>query len=79
MAASWTQQVEDLVTSALVLARSRSGRIAAVNVAVPATLPREQVRNLLLSRLAACGYPGLEVVISAGVGALRITSAEFER
>ena len=77
--ASWSEQVEALVMGALVLARSRSGRFAAVNVVVPPTLPLEQVRALLLTRLTACGYPGLEIVANPGVGALRITSAEFER
>jgi hypothetical protein len=77
--ASWSEQVEALVMGALVLARSRAGRIAAVNVEVPPTLPLEQVRALLLTRLSACGYPGLEIVAHPGVGALRITSAEFER
>lgn len=79
MAVSWTQQVEELVTSTLVLARSRTGRIAAVNIAVPASMPIEQVGTLLQARLAACGHPGLEIVTHATNGALRITSAEFER
>ncbi len=79
MAVPWIQQVEELVTSALVLARSRSGRMAAVNVAVPEAMPQEQIGRLLKARLAACGHPGLEVVLQPSTGALRITSAEFER
>lgn len=79
MSVPWTQQVEELVTSTLMLARSRSGRIAAVNVAVPLSLPVDQVATLLKARLAACGHPGLEVVANATSGAMRITSAEFER
>ncbi len=79
MSVPWTQQVEELVVSALLLARSRTGRIAAVNIAVPPPLPVEQVGVLLRARLAACGHPGLEVVTRASPGTMRIMSAEFER
>lgn len=79
MPAPWTHQIDELVTSTLVLARSRSGRIAAVNVAVPPPLPLDQVATLLRARLASCGHPGLEVLTHASTGAMRITRAEFER
>lgn len=79
MALAWTQEAEDLVSSSLLLARSRSGRMAALNVAVPNYIPLEQVRNFLANRLAACGYPGLEILVRGTTGPLRITSAEFER
>jgi hypothetical protein len=79
MSVPWTQQVDELVTSALVLARSRQGRIAALLIAVPPELPRDQVGQLLGSRLAACGHPGLEIATHPAQGAMRITRAEFER
>lgn len=79
MAVPWTQQVEELVTSTLLLARTRSGRIAALNVSVPGEISEQQVSTLLRARLAACGHPGLEIVTHVTSGPMRITSAEFER
>lgn len=78
MPVPWLQQVEDVVNSALMLARSR-GRIAAVRVGVPGDVASEQVVALLRTRLAACGHPGLEVVTLVASGPMRLLSADFER
>lgn len=79
MGIAWTQDAEELVNSSLLLARSRAGRMAALNIAVPTYIPLEQFRRFLADRLAAVGYPGLEILLRGGSGPLRITSAEFER
>jgi hypothetical protein len=76
---SWTHQIEELATSALVLARSRAGRIAAVTVGVPPGTSPELVVQHLRERLATYGYPALEVSTLSSPGPLRILTAEFER
>ncbi len=78
MPVPWPQQVEEVVTSALMLARAR-GRIAAVRVGVPRDIAIEPVVAMLRSRLAACGHPGSEVVTLLATGPMRLISAEFER
>lgn len=78
MLVPWSQQVEDVVNSALMLARSR-GRLAAIRVGVPSDVASEQVVARLRARLAACGHPGLEVVTLEAIGTMRLLSADFER
>lgn len=78
MSVPWTQQVDELVTSVLMLARPR-GRLVAVRIGVPDDIPPEPVVALLRSRLAASGHPGLGVVTLLASGPMRLLSVDFER
>lgn len=74
-----SRMIDDLVGRAWSLARQRSGRMAAMRVALPGTTEVERVADVLRKRLAEAGLPGVDVEIEVSGDSARILVVEFER
>ena len=76
---SHLSQIEDLLRGVAVVARGRSGRLAALTLAVASELPQDEVRVAIRQRLERLGLPGVDVQLCPMAGAPRLLSVEYAR
>lgn len=74
-----SRMIDDLVGRAWSLARQRSGRLAALRVALPGTTEVDRAADVLAQRLAEAGLPDVEVEVEVNADSARILVVEFER
>lgn len=74
-----SRMIDDLVGRAWSLVRQRSGRLAALRVALPGTTEVDRAADVLAQRLAEAGLPDVEVEVEVNADSARILVVEFER
>ena len=74
-----SRMIEDLVGRACSLARQRSGRLAALSVALPGGMQPEAIIAELDRRLTDAGLPGVEIEVHLGADTPKLLVVEFER
>lgn len=73
------QQLDDLAAHLALLARSRTGRLAALTLGAPSEILKDDVCSGLRDRLAGLGHPAVEVSSQPAGGPLRVLWVEFAR
>ncbi len=73
------EQVEQLERHIAGYAATRTGRLVALTLSLPASFPVKEIVALLKRRLARDGTPGVDIRTVAGEGPPRMLAAEFER
>ena len=74
-----SRMIDDLVGRAWSLARQRSGRLAALSVALPGPTQPQWITEELDRRLTEAGLPGVEIEVQYGAEAPKLLVVEFER
>lgn len=74
-----SRMLDELVGRAWSLARQRSGRLAAMSVAVPGKDEGGQLLQELQRRLTLAGLPGVEIEIQGGAKLAKLLVVEFEQ
>ena len=74
-----SRMIDDLVGRAISLARQRSGRLAALAVALPGAIRPDRIVEELDRRLTDAGLPGVEIEVHSGAEAPKLLVVEFER
>ena len=73
------QQAQEIVNAVRAHQRTRPGRLAAVTLGVPQSLPADALAVAVRDALAAAGEPEVEIAARPHGSGLRVLAVEFDR
>ena len=76
---AWVHSARAVVDELVQLARRHVGRLAAVTISAPESVPTEQLARYLRGALSGAGGSTCDVTVQRGAGPMRIVSLEVER